>query len=325
MRSLSLKPLTILVLLITLTACSSSSNSTISQSSNETLGSGSEEIAVNWSAGVDVLQATETWLKERVKERREDGYGSYTVTTLEPLGQQDVLNLGIAEGRLSGAIAFFTDFVATEVLDSISLDDNSRFQEWVDTKGQFLLTAEALSLLERNHTEGRVANIIFNNFDYSALNLDNSSAGSPAFNSARVLPLLIRDGGPRMFNKKLWGVEAAPVGVGFYVRASGTAVYSTTQSAAGCLSWQVSSFINEDGETVQNEVCLDPNPEAPSYGLFRFHIGLHLVPDGDSFRIAAFSNYFKIEQPPYVDGSELPEGASPYPEFFKKAREDLKN
>jgi hypothetical protein len=288
---------------------------------------------VNWSDGVDVFQETRTGLSERIKELREDTYGSYTVTTFDPPGQQDVLNLGVSEGKLAEAMEFFTDFVATEVLDSVSLDDHTRFQEWIDTRGQLLLTVEALSFLERNQSQGGFASVIFNNSDYSALNYD-SSEFSPVSGATRVLPRLLRDGGPRVFNKKIWGLEAAPVGPGVYVRGSGTAVYTTSHGAVqglynekfGCGNTQQSSYTDENGEIVwEDEVCLISNPETVRYGLLRFHVGIYLVPEANSLKIASFSNYFKIEEiNPYIDDTQLAEEFSSYPEFFVQARGELR-
>jgi len=221
------------------------------------------------------LETTQkTLFSEEIGFLRTDKYGSYAVSKIDYPSIDSVEDLGISSDR-NAALEFYIDFVSTEVIDSIALDDFSRYDEWLKDVAPKYVTAELLSTLSSAQTGNNPAAIIFNNHD------PNVEAGGK-----NLLPVLARDGKPRVFNKSIWGLSArGGEGGGLYIWGMGSATVIT--DAEKGLEWDAILTGGDSGEDFGFY-----KEGMPNAGPLLFQVGLTLVKDGEDWKIAGYSNSF---------------------------------
>jgi hypothetical protein len=263
-----------------------------------------------------------TWLSEEVVEKLTDEFGSYSRTKTSYPDTSEVVNLGLQTRELESALKFFTDFVMLEVLDSPALDNNAAYKRWVESSAPKFIDPDRFDSVVRAQDNGRVFGVIFNNFG------PLSSMGNSPGTSEYMIPRLVRDGGPRVLNKKIWGIEAAPAQGGVHVRGLGSAALITTTRNLDLQSFEYflagahtrpPSCFTDQGDIISgcNEGQMDYEVIFP----LRFQIGLYLTPSGDSWKISSFSSYFHALDPgPYAPSN----GTYLNPDFLLELRQNLK-
>lgn len=263
-----------------------------------------------------------TWLSEEVVENLSDEFGSYSRTKTSYPDIDEVANFGLQDRELESALKFFTDFVMLEVLDSPALDNNAAYKQWVESIAPKFIDPDRFDSIVSAQDYGRVFGVIFNNFG------PLSSMGYVPGTSEYMIPRLVRDGGPRVLNKKIWNIEAAPAQGGVHIRSLGSAAMITTTRNLDLQDYQhflegaltePPFCLTKDGEEIDgcNEGQIDYEVIFP----LRFQIGLYLTPSGDSWKISSFSSYFHALNPgPYAPSN----GTYPNPNFLLELRQNLK-
>jgi hypothetical protein len=203
-----------------------------------------------------------------------------------------------------------------ELLDSPALDNHSAYQSWLEQAApKYFEPARLEQIVQPQDLELSFPPIFSNRGSVDPLIGD-------AYFSGDVIPRLVRDGGPRVINKKIWDLEASSVQGGVYLKATGSAVFVSTLEQSELLDYQ--RFL--EGEFTTPPFCLDENGQRREgcnsdidlsearYYPARFHVGLLLKPKGNSWEISSFSNYFSVSYP-----SEFSEAT-----FLTQLRESIK-
>jgi hypothetical protein len=263
---------------LVLTGCSNLSISPTSE--NEGSGTSFNTSDGRTPAEGDIDQSTsirtvpKTAFLETIVERRTDEFGEYAVTRMSYPSIDSVENKGVSPAVLTSALEFYTDFLSTEVLDSIALDNYANYEKWVNEVAPKYVAAEFFNEVVDGQKNGQDAAVVFNNY-------------STLFNTKNVAPLALRDGQPRLVNKHIWGIKAEPSNNGIYISALGAAtVLADDKSGA---AWDFTLFGLPGGETLER--YSDGEPQSAQIS---FQVGLTLVPDGDSWKITGYSNSFSI-------------------------------
>jgi hypothetical protein len=265
---------------LVLTGCSSLSISPTSE--NEGPGTSFNTSDGRTPAEGDIDQSTsirtvpKTAFLETIVERRTDEFGEYAVTRMSYPSIDSVENKGVSPAVLTSALEFYTDFLSTEVLDSIALDNYANYEKWVNEVAPKYVAAEFFNEVVDGQKNGQDAGVVFNNY---------STQASPSYNK-NISPVLLRDGGARNFNKHIWGIKAEPLKNGLYISAIGsTTVLINDEEGA---KWDAIAY------GPGGEVLTQYGDGKPQAGQLNFQVGLTLTSDGDSWKIAGYSNSFSI-------------------------------
>lgn len=149
--------------------------------------------------GDAIFSYSKTKFFEQVVEKRADSLGPYSVVGIEYPSIDGIQFDNILESEKVPIVEFLTDFVSLELMDSISLDNPKLIEEWFDQEAEKYLED---SLLKRMESETKKT--------FRFQSIDPSKPRLPVFTDpflfasgkGFVLPMS-RDGGPRVFNKKL--------------------------------------------------------------------------------------------------------------------------
>jgi hypothetical protein len=231
----------------------------------------------NVDQSTSILTVPKTAFLETIIERRTDEFGEYAVTKMSYPSIDSVDNKGVSKAVLTSALEFYTDFVSTEVLDSIALDNYSNYDKWVKEVAPKYVSQEFFNEVVASQSNGKGGAIVFNN---------HNPLLNPSSNK-NISPVLMRDGGPRIFNKHIWDIKSESVSGGIYIYASGAATIITDDSKGA--DWFDIAF----GTNVGKDAPFNKDGK-PQVGQLNFGVGLTLVPDGDSWKIAGYSNSFSI-------------------------------
>lgn len=132
---------------------------------------------------------------EEVVEDRVDEYGPYSVTNIEYPSVDGVeIRGGLQEDDVKAIIELLTDFVSLHALDGIHIDNPSRIPEWFEVHGESFFNPETLEQVKAETNAG-VSMSGFGDPLIASFYSSNWTTGEKLY-----LPL-VRDGGPRIFNK----------------------------------------------------------------------------------------------------------------------------
>jgi len=276
----------------------------------------------NWANESSLETMEPTWLQEEVLETITDDFGSYSRTKTSYPDLNQIVNLGIQPRELESAVQFFTDFVMLEMLDSPALDNHAAYEQWVEVSAPKFVDSARFDSVVRAQGENQVFGVIFNNIG------PLSSMGYVDGKYEYMIPRLVRDGGPRVLNKKLWDIEAAPFQDGVYLRSLGSAALITTTRNLELQAYQLylngASTVPPNCFSEEGVIDAECSADQINYEMLipmRFQIGLYLTPSGDSWKISSFSTFFQAFNPmPY----EFLTGDSAKPNFLLELRQNLK-
>jgi len=232
-------------------------------------------------ADSSILTTGKTRFSEFIVRQVNDDFGDYAVTKISYPSIDSVSNKGVPKEQLNSALEFYTDFVSTEVLDSISLDNYANYTKWVKEVAPQYVSEEFFDEVVNAQANGEFSGIVFNNFDPSQPSPKN------------LMPVLLRDGGPRVFNKEIWGIVAEPRGGNIYISSSGQATIMTDDEKA--LEWD-KLVAGPGGETFPR--FSDGIPEAAN---LIFQIGLTLRPETDGWKIVGFSSFYGVDTSQFIN------------------------
>jgi hypothetical protein len=157
----------------------------------------------NADHGHDVAETSATKLHQVSLGKFSDNLGLYTRSKFEA---PDIAM--ITNGTLpKDAWQFYVEFVSAEVMDSIALDNPEAWNKWKTEVAPKYVSASKIKKLLKPRKEDFEGDLIFTNwFSHNAL--------------STYMPRLIRDGGPRVFNKEMTDVK-------FYPQSDGLTISST--------------------------------------------------------------------------------------------------
>lgn len=206
--------------------------------------------------GVDSLDTEDkTPFIEQVVETRVDEFGPYSVVGLEYPSRDGIDTSNVREEEAVQIIEFLTDFAALHLLDGIYIDNTARVSEWIDEHGKKFFVD---SLLEQAGGKDGVASIL----DRNGSPLIAAFSDEPNFETGEKVQIpFLRDGGPRVFNKKIWisGLSRDPdkLEVRASIYASGIAVIDHSGYRDVEFSQNRSHSLFLDGEN-QNQFFYKP-------------------------------------------------------------------
>lgn len=209
-------------------------------------------------------------------ETRTDEYGEYLVTKIDTPSVDSVKNRGPSMSAFISALEFYTEFLSTQILDSIAFDNYANYDKWVKDIAPKYISAKYFDQVVNAQASGESWHgVIFNNYEVFQEKVYDHQ-----------ISILKRDGGPRVFNKHLWGLRAESRGAGLYIWSMGAATIIFDDKAAAIwdpLFWDMpdSTYVPEQFQDGKDQVAQ-----------FGFQVGLALVRDGDSWKITDFENYF---------------------------------
>jgi len=236
----------------------------------------------NIDENISILTVPKTNFAESIFERRTDEYGEYAVTRISYPSIDSVKNEGVSKAILTSALEFYTDFVSMEVLDSIAFDNYANYDKWAKEVAPKYVASDFFNEVVYGQKGTNFAGLIFNNYDLR----------STPESAKHVIPLLMRDGGVRVFNKKMYLMSATPVNGGVIIQASGAATIITDDKKA--LEWD-NIAMGPGGDVFPR--FSDGKDETAQ---LRFSVGLTLIPDGSSWKIAGYSNSFAIDMSDFM-------------------------
>lgn len=224
-----------------------------------------------------IMTVPKSLFQEKISSIVTDEFGTYAVTSISYPSIDSVANKGVSKAVLTSALEFYTDFLSTQVLDSVALDNYSNYDDWVQDVAPKYIAQEFFDEVVNGQKNGQEAAVIFNNF----------TGTRDVSYKENLIPVLLRDGGPRIFNKHIWGLKAEPVkGGGIYIWGQGAATIMFDD--ASYLDWDRILF-GPGGEALERM-----NDGKDQASQFKFQVGLTLIPDGDSWKIAGYSNSFNL-------------------------------
>lgn len=285
------------VFIFLLTGCSAEYSSGQAQGQlegNQQNSSGNSGQSGNWAKDSSIKSIEPTLLEEEVIEQITDEFGTYSKTKTSYPQLSEVLNLGVQPEELRSAIEFFTDYVMTEIIDSPALDNHKAYDEWVENSAPKYIDEKQIRALTKGKRNGNLFAPVFNNIGP----IDSKGLSNGKTN--HMIPRLVRDGGPRVINKKMWGIEASKVPSGVHLSATGSAVLITTIEQTEIRWYQIhkeqpdlyeaSPCISENQVVDQECIGLDLKQEL--FFPIQFHVSSYLTQSGNSWKISSYSNFF---------------------------------
>jgi len=198
----------------------------------------------NIDINIDILTVPKTEFIEQIVETRTDVHGTYAVTKMSYPSVDGVKNLsGVSPKQLASALEFYTDFISTQYLDSIALDDYNRYQEWVEKVAPKYLAQDNINEIVNAQKNGSFGEVIFNNYD-----------DSRETDGKNLIPVLMRDGKPRVFNKHMWDLRAEYSNGGIRIWSQGAATVITDDKKA--MEWDILMW-GEFADQVREQISQD--------------------------------------------------------------------
>lgn len=231
------------------------------------------------SKSISILTVPVSDFDHFAHEKVTDEYGEYLVTKIAYPSIDSVKNRGPNLNTFISALEFYTDFLSTQILDSIAFDSYENYPKWVKEVAPKYISNEYFEEIVNAQQNGKSGTgVIYNNFESSRYEFQKY-----------LIPVLKRDGGPRVFNKHLWGIKAESRGAGLYIWSMGNAtiIYDDTSAAIwDPLFWKLPA------DSALPDRYLDGKDQISQ---FSFQVGLALEPDGDSWKITDFENSFSAQ------------------------------
>jgi hypothetical protein len=135
---------------------------------------------------------------EQVVETRVDEFGPYAVVGVEYPSQDGIATRNVSEKEAVQIIEFLTDFAALHLIDGIYIDNTANVSEWIKQHGKEFFDD---SLLQQPGDKDGEASIL----DRNGSPLIAAFSDEPNFETGEKVQIpFLRDGGPRVFNKKIW-------------------------------------------------------------------------------------------------------------------------
>lgn len=240
-----------------------------------------------------------------------DAFGNYQRTKIDP---SKIAITSNSSGKYSAAEVeaakhFIVDFVATEAIDSIALDNPTQLDTWRASVALKYIHPSYLKDVLYGNGRQQPDNSV-SNFGLILSNAKNSEGET-------ILPPLMRDGKPRVANKSFGDkveFKDGPNGsLLAYLRGSAS-FYATDEAVLSHYSTgKLSQYVDENNKTVQLSPAdakaslkksypslSDGKPQAGSL-VFDLHFGL--LKDGDKWKIVDFSNLFESKRTSWLDSS----------------------
>ena len=208
-----------------------------------------------------------------------DDLGSYTRSKFEAPDVSVVKNSGVSQADLESAFEFYANFVSTEVMDSIALDNPSQWEKWkTEVAPQYIASGYLEQILSAGDDGA-------NNINASDIIMTNRATKGTA---SEYMPVLLRDGGPRVFNKEIFSIKAQPADGGIYIESvvAGVLIMDEVDAANHLNIFAGQGFFNDlpnfmDGKTHVAKIT--------------GAIGITLVKEGNSWKIAGFNNVYTMK------------------------------
>lgn len=234
-------------------------------------------------------------------EKTSDSFGEYTRTYVNTDGLKSGSS-ALTGNSLSAAEAA-VKFLSLEALDSIALDNASRWEEWkTNVAPQYISSQYLNSVLTTVPTYGgaTTSNVILNNVD-------------------GVLPTLMRDGGVRVADKRISDIKVTEQNGAYYVVIEGTAVVYADDASASAWLQKDTVIYNSDGTPMtpeqKAEAMKRPSFQQmysgpaltdgkPNGTIVKYSVGYNMVKEGDSWKIAGFNNTFEVNQSMFENNAD---------------------
>jgi hypothetical protein len=213
-----------------------------------------------------------------------DPYGEYTVDSLVAPPLFTIVRIGVTKEKALSVLEFFTEFVGTQTMDSMVLDNYSRWKEWKTTVAPRYIAASYLDEILNVNAEGTMGDVVFTNVTGRF-----SGAGPGVFQGLEpLIPLGLRDGGTRVVNKTLRDVKIEKTDLGIYVSAAASEIIFSNDEADKKF-WAL-HFADDQSSTEFFNSQPYLNDGIFQARKYEFSIGYFLVPDGSSWKICGVSN-----------------------------------
>jgi len=212
-----------------------------------------------------------------------DELGAYTRSGFKAPDVSVINNKGVPASDLASAFDFYTNFVSTEVMDSIALDNPKAWDKWKTEVAPKYISSSYLDQILSAGNDGQSADIIMTN----RANLGTSDM---------YVPELARDGKPRVFNKQMTDISAQPVDGGVYITATVAQILAVgDKGAIGYMNISAGDGVGEQIATY--------NDNKIQAAKVISEVGLTLIKDGNSWNIAGFNNAYTINSGSLIDNA----------------------
>ena len=253
----------------------------------------------------DPLEHSKSKLQQQLIEfgRVSDSFGSYTRTYIDAtaIPFKNDTDREFSDAELQPVLDTAVKFVSLEALDSIALDNASQWDTWKKTVApQYISRNHINEVLNRvPDTGGKTSNIILQNTD-------------------KLVPVLLRDGGVRIADKRISSVIFKPKLAGSVsIEVSGTAIVYTDDKNGASWSKTDMRMQNPDGslmtESQLKQAGIEPGlADSPVYAdgkpnsaLLGFTVYFQYVKEDGKWMISDFSNSFGISTFDLGDAGQL--------------------
>lgn len=244
-----------------------------------------------------------------------DVFGTYQRTKIDPNSVKITAdeNTVFSKAEVEDAKNFIVDYVATEALDSIALDEPAQYERWkAEVAPKYFYPGMTAEILNQVPTLND-SSVSFGPILTKGLDQDVNS----------MLPQLIRDGGPRVANKAFGEVVEFKNGYGgsLDVHLKGSATFYADDEAVVTL-YSVGKFSTyldaQTGQTVQmspeeaRSQTVESYPSLSDGKLQASSITYDLRytlkrDDENQWKIAGFSNLFEVHRTSWTDPSSASE------------------
>lgn len=241
-----------------------------------------------------------------------DAFGAYQRTKIDPKTVKITSNTSsFTKEDVEQAKNFIVDFVATEALDSIALDDPSQLESWKNTIAtKYLYSKYSSSILNQQVTPNDSSTSF-------GLILTNAKGA----NGDSILPQLMRDGKPRVANKSFGDkveIKDGPEGsLEIYLRGSASFFADDATLLAQNSSGKLSQYVDLNGNIVQmtaEESAADLKKSYPSLAdgkpqasSITYDLHFTLLKENGSWKIAGYSNLFESKRSSWLDSGSSSE------------------
>ena len=226
-------------------------------------------------------------------ETVKDSNGVYTRTFIDASGLKfDNSTKGaFTDAQLKPVLETAMRFVSLEALDSVALDNASEWNTWKKTVAPQYISRnhlnEILNQVPPTNDQGKTSNVILQNTD-------------------KLLPVLLRDGGVRIADKRIGSIEfrKGPSG-GVEINIDGSAVVFVNDANGAIFRTNRIQVLNPDGTPMsaadikKNHVKLPPPNETysdgkPNAALLSFTLSFDYVKEGGKWMISGVDNFFFV-------------------------------
>ena len=219
-----------------------------------------------------------------------DDLGSYTRSRFEAPDVGLIENAGVPQADLESAFEFYANFVSTEVMDSIALDNPNAWDKWKTEVAPKYIDSGYLD--EILSVGDDAAN---NPVAWEIIMTNRANSGT----SDMYVPELARDGKQRVFNKQMTDISAQPgYDGGVYITATVAQILAVGDKGA-------IAYANISGGAGVGEQISIYNDNKIQAAKLIGEVGLTLFKDGNSWKIAGFNSAYTI------NSAALSENATP--------------